>query len=195
MNIAVRQPRMTRDEFLDWAETQDTRYEFDGFQPVGMTGGSVDHNRISQNIYFALRTRLKGSGCEPLGPDAGIATVGETVRYPDALITCTRAPGTDRLVPGVVAVLEVISPGNAWIDRIVKVREYLAVPSIRFYVIVEQNGIGLTVLERREDNTWMAATLTADDALRLRAPDIVIPIAEFYEGVDLPGARGGEANT
>lgn len=188
MNIALRKPRMTREEFLDWAEAQDVRYEFDGFQPVAMQGGSINHNQITLNIHRALYARLKGSGCKPLGPDAGVATIAESVRYPDALVTCTKAPGTDRLVPGVAAAFEVVSPGNAWLDRIVKVREYLAVPSIRFYVIAEQESIGLTVLERREDNTWMAVTLTADDTLRLRSPDIEIPVPELYEDVDLTRA-------
>ena len=36
---------MTRDQFFDWAQQQDARYEFDGFQPVAVTGGTVDHNR------------------------------------------------------------------------------------------------------------------------------------------------------
>ena len=184
MNIALRKPRMTREQFFDWVQTQDGRYEFDGFQPVAMVGASINHNQISLNIHRALYSRLKGSGCRPLGPEAGVATVGDPVRYPDALVTCTKAPGNSYLVPGVVVVFEVISPGNGWNDRIVKVREYLAVPSIRYYVIVEQNSAGLTVLERREDDTWMATTLTGEDTLRLRAPDLEVPVAELYEGVD-----------
>ena len=193
MNIALRRPRMTREEFFDWAVAQDRRYEFDGFEPVAMTGGTVNHGLICHNIYAALRARLRGSGCRPLGPDVGVATVGDTVRYPDALITCTRTPGADRLVAGVVVVFEVISPGDSRVDRIIKVQEYRAVASIHTYVIVEQNGIGLTVLRRQQDNTWMAETLTADDTLRLHAPDIAIPVAELYEGVDLPPLPGDAA--
>ncbi len=186
MNIALRRPRMTREEFFDWAEAQDRRYEFDGFEPVAMAGGTVNHGLICHNIYAALRARLRGSGCRPLGPDAGVATIGDTVRYPDALITCTRTAGTDRLVAGVVVVFEVISPGDSRVDRIIKVREYLAVPSIQTYVIVEQNSVGLTVLRRQADNSWRAETLTAEDVLRLHGPDLELPVAELYEDVDLP---------
>jgi Uma2 family endonuclease len=67
MSTAVRQPHMTREEFLDWAAAQDLRYEFDGFQPVAMTGGTLDHSQIAQNIYAAVRMRLKGTGCRVLG--------------------------------------------------------------------------------------------------------------------------------
>ncbi len=164
MNIALRKPRMTREAFFDWAQTQDVRYEFDGFEPVAMTGGTVNHSRLTRILHRALDTRLSGSGCEPLGPDAGVATIGAAVRYPDALVTCTKTPGPAHVVEGVVVVFEVISPTAGRIDRIVKVREYAAVPSIRRYVILEYTSVGLTVLERSAgDQPWTVTTLTGGD--------------------------------
>ncbi|HVC60318.1 MAG TPA: Uma2 family endonuclease [Acetobacteraceae bacterium] len=178
---------MTREEFLNWAEAQDVRYEFDGFQPVAMTGGTRDSTQISQNIYSALRTRLNGTGCGPLGPDAGVATIGDAVRYPDALVTCTRGPGTDRIVPGVVVIFEVLSPTSGRTDRIDKLREYQAVASIRRYVILEHTSVGLAVYARAMgDDNWIATALTEGDALRMPEIGIEIPVAEFYEGTDLP---------
>jgi Uma2 family endonuclease len=179
-------PHMTREEFLDWAEAQDQRYEFDGFEPVAMTGGTRNHSRIAQSIAFALRLRLRGTACEPLGPDAGVATVGNAVRFPDALVTCTRGPGTDRVMPGVVVVFEVLSPTSGRTDRIDKLREYLAVPSIRRYVILEHTSVGLTDHVRLKDgDPWIATSLIDGDILRMPEIGIEIPIAEFYEGTDL----------
>jgi Uma2 family endonuclease len=93
MNTALRKPRMTREEFFAWAQARDTRYEFDGFEPVAMTGGTANHSQITQNILLALCSRLQGSSCRPLGPDAGVATIGGAVRYPNALVTCATVPG------------------------------------------------------------------------------------------------------
>jgi len=186
MNVVRRQPRMTRDAFLAWADVQRERYEFDGFQPVAMTGGTRDHSQICQNIYAALRSRLRGTSCVPLGPDAGVATSGDAVRYPDALVTCTRGKGTDRLVRGVVAVFEVTSPPSAKVDRIDKVLEYANVPTVLRYVILDHAGIGITVHARATgDAAWRDTALRADDVLAM--PDIgaAIPVAEFYEGTDL----------
>lgn len=178
---------MTREEFFPWAQVQNTRFEFDGFEPVAMTGGSVNHGLISHNIYSALRTRLRNTGCRTLGPDVGVATTGDAVRYPDALVTCTKVPGAAYVVPGVVVVFEVLSPTSGRIDRIVKVREYRAVPSIRRYVILEYSGVGLTVFERPGGGAdWTATALTVDDTLRMPEIGIEIPVAELYEGVDLP---------
>jgi Uma2 family endonuclease len=187
-------PHMTRQEFLDWAAAQEIRYEFDGFQPVAMTGGTRNHSRIALNISFALRLRLRGTGCEPLGPDAGVATIGDAVRYPDALVTCTSGPGTDRVVPGVVVVFEVLSPTSGRTDRIEKLREYQAVPSIRRYVILEHTGVGLTDHVRlKGDDPWIATALTDGDILRMPEIGIEVPIAEFYEGTDLSVSQDDRA--
>ena len=189
MSATVRMPRMTREEFLDWAEAQEERYEFDGFQPVAMVGGTANHSQITQNVLFALRTRLRGSGCRPLGPDAGVGTVGNTVRYPDALVTCAKFPGEARLIPGVVVVFEVLSPDSGRRDRIVKLGEYQAVPTILRYVVVEYASTALTVYERASGaDAWIAFPLLAGAVLRMPEIGIEVPIDEFYEGVEPTGS-------
>ena len=182
MNVALRKP-LTREQFFDWAEAQDGRYEFDGFQPVAMTGGSVNHNQIALNIHVALRQRLSGS-CRPLGPDAGMVTTGDKIRYPDALVTCTKVSGTEKLVPGVVVVFEVVSPTSSRTDRIDKVREYHAVASIRRYVLVEQGTAALTVHWREGEEPWRVEVLTEADTLVLPELGVDIPLREIYERVD-----------
>ena len=149
-----------------------------------MTGGRIDHDQITQNILIALRSRLTGTGCRPLGPNAGVPTVGNAVRYPDALVTCTKLVGTARLVPGVVVVFEVPSPGKSNVDRVIKLEEYLAVPSIQTYVSVEQDEIAVTRFDRRADGGWAASGVGGDEILRLSPPGIEIPVAEFYLQVD-----------
>ncbi len=80
-----------------------------------------------------------------------------------------------------------LSPTTGRIDRIVKLREYRAVPSIRRYIIIEYGGIDLTGPERAAgDADWTASAPTADDTLRLAEIGIEIPVIALYEGVDLP---------
>jgi Uma2 family endonuclease len=194
MNVVRRTPRMTRDEFLNWAEAQPTRHEFDGFEPAAMTGGTRDHSQICQNIYAALRLRLKGTGCAPLGPDAGVATIGEAVRYADALVTCTKGAGTDRLVPGVVVVFEVLSPSSGRIDRIEKLLEYRSVPTILRYVMLEHASTAMTVHARANGgDPWTTTALTGGEVLAMPEIGIDVPVAEFYEGTDLAEEVSGES--
>jgi len=175
----------TVEQFLSWAARQEGRYEFDGRQPVAMTGGSANHSRITLNIHGALRTRLRGTPCSSFGPDLGVRTIGDAIRYPDALITCTRFAGTEKIAPDVVVVFEVLNPDSGRRDRIEKVRDYAAVASIMHYVIVESSGSGLLVLHRKQgDAAFTALTLTSEDVLTLPEIGIQVPVAEFYEDVD-----------
>ncbi len=188
MNVALQKP-WTQEQFLEWAERQENRYEFDGFQPVAMTGGSINASAIGINLTTALSNKLKGSGCRPLGPDAGIEIDHSKIRYPDALVTCSKFAGTAKFVPGVVVIFEVVgstAEANRR-DRITKVREYAAIPSVRRYVIVESSGIGLTVMERSSpDQVWQTTVLTEEDILRMPEIGIEIPVAEIYDGITFP---------
>jgi hypothetical protein len=47
---------------------------------------------------------------------------------------------------------EIINPGTGRTDRLVKVREYAAVPSILRYFLLESTSIGVTVHERKQSD-------------------------------------------
>ena len=184
MNVITRKP-MTREEFFTWAEGREERYEFDGFQPVAMTGGSGNHARIVGNINFQLKLRLGDGPCEALASDAGVATSSVRTRYPDGLVTCTGFDGNDRVVPNPVIVFEVLSASSIKTDRHDKVGEYHDVPSIKRYIIVEQNFIGLNMLWRQNDHDpWNVVTLKEGDILQLPEIGVEIPVVDLYTRVN-----------
>lgn len=175
----------TQDEFFAWARAQVRRYEFNGMQPVAMTGGTLGSATIMRNLNGVLYNRLRGKPCQPYGPEAGVETTGSAVRYPDALITCSPQDPDALLTKDVVVVFEIISPHSVHTDRILKVREYAAVASIRRYVLIESTVAGLQVLSRGSaDEVWRTTTLTREDVLRIEEVGIEIPVAEIYEGLN-----------
>jgi hypothetical protein len=60
MNAARRRPRVSVEEFLTWENRKEERWEFDGFEPRAMVGGTIAHNVIIGNLYVGLRERLQG---------------------------------------------------------------------------------------------------------------------------------------
>lgn len=154
MSVAFRRP-MTQEEFFDWAEAQDGRYEFDGVQPVTMVGGTNNHGLISRNLNTQLYLRLRGTRCRSM-PSAGggVQTHGKAVRYPDATVSCSPIQGRKRLMPEPVVVFEVLSPSSGREDLVEKPVEYAAVPSIRRYVIVDQDAVKVRGYVRTPDGDW-----------------------------------------
>jgi Uma2 family endonuclease len=191
MNLALRKPIALRD-FLLWEEAQGRPYEFDGLEPVAMTGGTIDHDRITFNLRQSLEARLAASPCRPFGPNVKILASG-SVRYPDALVACTKQAGSSTIVEAPVVVFEVVSTGTSRTDRIEKVREYQATPSILRYVILEPDSIAATVFERTGE-TWRGFALADDDTLRMPEIGIELPLRDCYAGVEVT-ERGGAAMT
>jgi hypothetical protein len=67
---------------------QERKWEFDGFGPVAMTGGTANHSAIQMNLYATLRNRLLGKPCRAYTSDLQ-ASVAGSIRYPDAFVVCT----------------------------------------------------------------------------------------------------------
>jgi Uma2 family endonuclease len=164
------------DEFLDWERSQPERYEFDGIQPVAMTGGSRPHSRIGTRLLVALAGRVKPP-CEVFGPDLKVITTGR-IRYPDVSVVCD-SPDDDSDLIKPALVCEVVSPSTALTDRRVKALEYAAVQSILVYLVLEQDRPEVTV--RRRSTAWEAEIVTGLDAtIALPEFGFSIPISAIY---------------
>jgi Uma2 family endonuclease len=169
MNVALRRTMSLR-QFLAWEERQPLRYEFDGFQPVAMTGGTAAHSAIQRNILHALTGRLRGKSCQPYGSDLKI------------------------VVTDPVVVFEVLCDGTANTDLVEKTAEYRATASIQRYIILEQtHAAGIVFVRKGED--WVTDIVAGDGAvLSLPEIGIEIPLAEIYADVELTGTPSEDAD-
>jgi len=178
MSVAVRKP-MSLADFLAWEERQELRYEFDGFQPLAMTGGTIAHDQITFDLRVALAARLAGTPCRPLGPNVKILAAGRA-RYPDAIIVCHKLAPSTTIAGDPVVVFEVLSEGSSQTDLIDKNREYRATPSIQRYVVLQQTHVAAIVFVRRE-GFWLSEIVAGNDAmLDLPEVGITVPLREVY---------------
>ena len=81
-----------------------------------------------------------------------------------------------------VVIFEILSPSTAAVDRIVKAREYQATPSVRRYVMLEQDRVGATAYVRAGDS-WTHEILAADSVLALPEVGVEVLLAELYDGI------------
>ena len=184
MNQIARRP-MSLDEFLAWEREQDGKYEFDGTGPVAMTGASVHHRRICDDLTRAINDRLGDRGCEALAGDLKVIVDGR-VRYPDVVVTCAPLDGFGDIVPEPIVVVEVLSESTARIDRKQKVDEYHRKPSIEHYLILKQDAVE-GVLFSRDGLDWREEPVGRSVSIVFKALDVTIPLAEVYRRVIAPG--------
>jgi Uma2 family endonuclease len=182
MSSALRQA-LTLEQFLVWEERQTLRFEFDGWQPVAMTGGTDLHEAIGGTLRALLQGQLRGKPCRVRGPTLKIEVMGR-IRYPDAFVYCTPVPPAETVIREPVVVFEILSPGTSRTDRIEKLREYQATPSIQRYVILEQDSIAAMVFTRHGDDST-ARALTAGETLEMTEIQVSLPLSDIYADVTL----------
>jgi Uma2 family endonuclease len=184
---------MTVDEFLDWAETQEIPYEFDGENPVPlypsatgnpeeMMSGSIDHHLVQANAYRLIARAGDGGARSVMG--ASVRTRSNQLRIPDVvLFTGTPATGA-REVPDPVLLVEVLSPSTKDVDCGTKLEEYRALPSVREVWLVDSTRRVVTCWLRRPDG-WFVTDTIGRGSFRSDVLDAAIALDELYEGVEV----------
>jgi Uma2 family endonuclease len=190
MSIALKKS-MSLEAFLAWEEQQALRWEFDGFEPVAMTGGTAEHSAIQRNLYIAVGSRLRGKPCQLYTSDLKVAVAG-SIRYPDAFVVCSPVPRGTVVVTDPVVVFEVLSPSTASTDIGIKNQEYRDTPSIQRYVMLPQDDQRATIFARVGDD-WVGHIASGDALLAMPEIGIEVPLAELYEGVSFVGSREQDA--
>jgi Uma2 family endonuclease len=140
MTALPQHTKMTVDEFLVWAETQEGRWElFDGV-PVAMAPERAIHGRVKLRLANALEKAVAAAGlpCQVLLDCVAVRIDRHRSYQPDALVQCG-APVPDDAVEASnpIVVVEVLSPSNAMKDLRDKLVGYFLVQSITHYLIVD----------------------------------------------------------
>lgn len=120
------------------AYQEERREELIGGKVVAMSPRpSVDHNRISGNIYHLFANYLKGRKCEPFADGTDLYLTDEEQYIPDFMVVCDPDKVQNDGVHGAPdLVVEVLSPSTAKNDRAHK-KDVYAKCGVREYWIVD----------------------------------------------------------
>ncbi len=181
-------------DYLDWEEQQSVKYEYLNGEAYAMTGGTLIHNAIAVNIVSALRTHLRGTGCRAFMSDAkvGITEKGPFF-YPDVVVSCDERDRTaTRLIQHSCLIIEVFSPSTEGFDRGEKFRHYRCLDSLREYIVVEAERMGVDRYQRNERGTWELTPYNLDERIET-SPEIPfssinfqMSLANIYDEVEFP---------
>ncbi len=186
MIAIVQQPgKMTIEEYLEWEPHQDLRYEYFNGEVFAMTGGTIPHNDIALNFYTALRPHLRSRGCRVNVSDVKVQVSSESpYYYPDVVVSCDPQDiNARKFIQNPKIIAEVLSPGTSAKDRGEKFTNYLNMPSLKEYLLINSETISVERYCRGEGRMWLYYPYTAGDIITLSSIEFEIAIALLYEGV------------
>lgn len=174
--------KMTVDEFLVWAESQDGRWELFNAVPYLMAPERTRHGEIKFKVQRALddgirRARLT---CQMLPDGTTVRVSRHAAHEPDALVYCgPKLPGDAIEVPNPVIAVEVASPLTRKIDATLKLAGYFSLPSVHHYLIVNPEEPPVIHHQRQADGT-IPTRLVTDGDINLDPPGITLAVADIF---------------
>ena len=184
-------PRMTPEEFLEWEQTQELRYEYVNGQVYAMTGGTISHNDLAVNLLLLLAPHVRTSGCRINVSDVKVK-VRRRFCYPDLVVTCDeRDKEAIKLFQYPKVIVEVLSPGTEAMDRGTKLKEYQNLETLQEYVLISSQEKAVEIYRRGEGRTWLYESYEAGEDFSLESLDFVCSMAQLYEGITLPDVSDG----
>lgn len=182
MAMQIVYPLLTAEEFLQ-IDFGDRKAELDNGVIRIMAGGTARHAQVQFNIFLALGSRLRGSGCTPYNSDMATQTDDRSIRYPDVSVFCGRDGSEDddkKAFDDPRVVFEVLSAGTARTDLRVKLDEYKALASVDTIVFVDIATERLRIVQRTGPNGWSDDTYDVETDVRLPSLNLTIPHAEIF---------------
>ena len=181
MSLATRF-KLTESEYLQGELTAEIKHELISGEAYAMAGASADHNRISGNIYSELKMGLKGKLCEPFIADMKVAALGDFY-YPDVMVICDEHDNdSDYVKHAPTLIVEVLSQSTRMFDHSIKQAKSLNIPSLEYYVLIEQDFCEVSVLSRSEG--FIPQYYYLGDEITFPAVDVTIKVNDIYERVE-----------
>lgn len=175
--------RVSVEEFLRM-DFGDAKAELVDGQIQMMAGGRRRHNQLQANVMVALGTRLRGSSCQPFGPDQAVRTGAADIRYPDVSVYCGNLddPSGDNatLLGDPVVLVEILSESTKDYDQNIKLPEYRALEGIQAVMLVDPETERVRLVTRTGPQRWTDEWLENGADVPLDGIGILLPASDIF---------------
>lgn len=177
-------------DYLQGEQHSPIRHEYLNGEIFAMTGRSEAHNRIAGNLYAALLSHLRGSGCKTFIADMKVQIQNAVNRSdifydPDVMVTCDPQDQQRYYKTHPCLIVEVLSPSTEKLDRREKRLNYQTLPSLQDYLLIRQDRAEVELYHPDDAGFWRPQRFTAGDILPLKSVNVELAVSEIYDEVVL----------
>ena len=185
----------TVEEYFELEKHSDIRHEFVNGKLIAMLGESIVANRIAGNCSLPLQLAFEDTGYDILRHDIRAKINKNPIksyRYPDVMMA-KRVDITDtHAVTKPILLIEVASDNSSKTDNDDKLREYTALPSTQYYLIVDQDE-PLVKVYTRDEHGWRFDVFTElEEEIHLTKLNFTLKLSQIYKNVVFAESKSDE---
>jgi Uma2 family endonuclease len=179
----------TPEQYLSLEETAEYKSEYLDGEIIPMAGGSTNHNRITGNVYIALKLALPEQEYDIFISDVRLwVPKVRLYTYSDVMVIFGLPEyhnnRTDTITNPQV-IVEVLSKSTKNYDRGDKFTFYKTLPTCREYILIDQTKIKIEQYSKTENKRWLYCEYDEEDtALVFNSFQLEVPLSAIYKKVD-----------
>jgi Uma2 family endonuclease len=153
-----------------------------------MSGESVAANQIAGNIHFYLRGLLEDQTFIFVQNAVKLQVKGgKAFRIPDFFIF-HESGNQKKYATEPIFIVEVLSESSINTDRVTKLAEYTQIPTLQYYLIIEQEECLVEVFNREGKRWYVDFYSDLEETIDLPALDVKLPLSVIYKKINFPAA-------
>ena len=188
MGAAAEKLCITEADYLNGESRAKEKHEYVAGEIFAMAGASERHNRIAGNIFFHLRLATRGHSCRAFMADMKLRIARHrSYYYPDVMLVCDDSDNHPIYKTAPCFIAEVLSPSTATTDQREKWLHYQAIPSLRYYLLVDADHLSARLLTRVAEDRWTEQMLDREDFIEMACGDarLTLTLDDLYEDTGL----------
>ena len=146
-------------------------------------------NLVASNFVIALGNRIQRASCEIYGGDMQLAVGHNFICYPNVVVVNGEpqfANPKGDVLQNPTIVIEIVSDASRTLDRTRKLEGFLAIPSIKEVLLVNQSEMRVEHYAKQNPKQWVYRIYDErDDVLSLDSINCKLSLSEVYAQVKL----------
>ncbi|CAA9405498.1 MAG: hypothetical protein AVDCRST_MAG74-1905 [uncultured Pyrinomonadaceae bacterium] len=186
-NTVQAEKNYTIEEYQNMERRSPTKSEFFDGKILATASSNRVNNLIATNTTIAIGSRLQGQKCEIYVNDMRVQLDAKHISYPDVVIV-SGVPAFydnqfDTLLNPTVA-FEIFSKSTSFQDKTKKLECYLAMDSIREYLLIKEDEMRVEHYFKQNPKQWIYRIYDArEDVISIESINCKISLAEIYTQV------------
>lgn len=174
---------VTEEDYLKNELVSEIRHEYIDGQVYAMAGASDNHNKISGNIFSELKANLKkkDSACVAYIADMRLKQ-GSKYYYPDVMVVCSADNKDKYNKTAPVILVEVLSASTRKKDQTTKRFYYQNIPSLKEYVLIEQDKAEIQVCRKKDH--WQPYYYYLGEDVTFESIGVTVSVEDIYYQVE-----------
>jgi Uma2 family endonuclease len=182
----------TSEEYLNMERKSSAKHEYIGGKVLSLASSNRTRSLIGSNATIAIGNRIHGQKNEIYAGNMLVQMSPTRFTYPDVIVVSSKPSFTDNqfdVLQNPTIVLEIYSKNTNSLDKTEKLESYLAMDSIREYLLVKEDEMRVEHYAKQNAKQWIYRIYNdREEIISLESVNCKVSLSEIYAQINFENA-------